>query len=70
MKLEPQELPALVSLAILIASSSVLNLKRGATGPNASSLVKTNHIGELTKNKNERKKERKERKEKSLASEN
>lgn len=34
--------PALVSLAMRIASSSVLKRKRGATGPNTSSLSKDN----------------------------
>lgn len=44
-----QELPALVSLAILMASSSVLNLKRGATGPNASSLKQDKWVSRETK---------------------
>lgn len=34
--------PAFVSLAMRIASSSVLNLIRGATGPNTSSLERRN----------------------------
>lgn len=37
-----QKEPAVVSLAIWIASSSVLKRKRGATGPNTSSLSQDN----------------------------
>ena len=44
--------PAIVSLAILIASSSVLNRIRGATGPNISSLREANKFFRLLKARN------------------